>query len=732
MTSLSIRRLPAYALNGIEVAIGIGLIQWLFVALLGAHAAQLALSGAVCASLADVPNTGSRTWHRVSAAAVLSGLAALLVALLKPHPIGLGVSVAFIAFIAMMTMAWGLRAAAVSFAPILSLVFSMAVPHTHEPWFVLAGWNALGGAAYLAWSLVAGRVLQQRYRTLALAAALRAAAQLLQSRAALLESTHARGADAVAMQAWVLGEANLAERLQTARDFVFAEADSERARRDTAILLRTIELRDVLLASRLDLDRLGNDVAGRWVLQRVAMALRQTGDALASAADALRDGQLPPPLAASAGTSADTSAATPAATPADALRDLFNGAPVAPGDARSRLMPAVLGRLQGMAADVARIHGLLHGGREDLPLTREQLQRFVAPEGWPLKALGAQMSVQSPVLRHAVRAALALSSAYFIALALPWASHPHWLVLSVAVVLRGNLEQTLSRRNTRVLGTLLGCAVVLALSHLTAKSALGWVFLAAVGIAHAFVAQRYWLTATAATVMALLQSHLVDPAGGFAIAERVADTVLGAALAWGFSYVLPSWERRSLPRAIDRVLKELRGYAAHALGTEPGDGVEQRLARRRAYDTLSALAAAVQRSAVEPQAERVPVREVAALIDHGQRLMAHLSMVRLILLRNSPTLAGEAGASALRHASAAVATCLNLSDSAPPMADDIDPEALSMLPSQAPALDAMPWFVRRLQVLVHEAQQIRVAALAAVSMDKSDPAAPVAAPTHPA
>ncbi len=718
MTPIPIRRLPAYALNGIEVAIGIGLIQWLFVALFGAHAAQLALSGAVCASLTDVPNTGSRTWHRVSAAAVLSGLAALAAALLKPHPIGLGVSVAVIAFVAMMTMAWGMRAAAVSFAPILSLVFSMAVPHTGEPWFVLAGWNVLGGAAYLAWSLVAGRVLQQRYRTLALAEALRAAAQLLQSRAALLETTHARGADAVAMQAWVQGEANLAERLQTARDFVFAEADSERARRDTAILLRTIELRDVLLASRLDLDRLGNDVAGRWVLQRVAMALRQTGDALASAADALRDGQPP--------------STSPLAAQADALRELFQGAPVAPGDARARLLPAVLGRLRGMAADVARVHGLLHGGREDLPLTREQLQRFVAPEGWPLKALGAHMSVQSPVLRHAVRAALALGSAYFIALALPWASHPHWLVLSVAVVLRGNLEQTLSRRNTRVLGTLLGCALVLALSHLTAKSALGWVFLAAVAIAHAFVVQRYWLTATAATVMALLQSHLVDPAGGFAIAERVADTVLGAALAWGFSYVLPSWERRSLPRAIDRVLTELRAYAGHALDAEPGDGVEQRLARRRAYDTLSALAAAVQRSAVEPKAERVPVREVAALIDHGQRLMAHLSMLRLTLLRNNPALAGEAGASALRPVSAAVGACLSLLDSVPPMADDIDPEALALLPAQAPALDAMPWFVRRLQVLVHEARQVRAAALAALAVDKPIVAAPAAAPNRTA
>jgi uncharacterized membrane protein YccC len=696
-----LHRLPAFAVNGIGVAVGIGLIQLLIGALAGSHAAQLALSGAVCASLADVPNTPSRTLHRVAAAAALSLAAALVVAVLKPYPIALGVGVAGIAFVAMMTMAWGARAGAVSFAPILSLVFSMAVPKTGDPLIAHVVWNAVGGASYLAWSLIAGMVLQRRYRTLALVSTLRAAGRLLRSRAALLEAPQAT--DALAMQAWITGEAELAEQLQSARDFVFAEADTERARRDTAILLRAIDLRDVLLASRLDLDRLGSDATGRWILQTVAQGLRQIGQALDSAADALRDGTPPPPLTQQQYD----------------LRDIFADAPIAHHDARTRLLPAILDRLRNISSDVTRIHALLHGDEEEVLLTREQLQRFVAPEGWPLKALRAQMSTQSPVFRHAVRSALALGSAYFLALALPWASHPHWLVLSVAVVLRGNLEQTLSRRNARVFGTMLGCAVVLALSHLiTSKSVLGLVFLAAVGTAHTFVMQRYWLTASAATVMALLQSHMVDPTGGFAVAERVADTVLGAALAWGFSYVLPSWERRSLPRAIGRVLKELRDYANHALAMQSGDAVEQRLARRRAYDALSALAITLQRSAAEPKAVQVPVREVAALLDHGQRLMAHLSMVRMMLTRRGSELEGPTAATALKEADAALSACLSLREPAMATGGDMDPEELSLLPMQAPAEDVTPWLMRRLQVLIHDARRIRDAAAAAVSVVK--------------
>ena len=105
---------------------------------------------------------------------------------------------------------------------------------------------------------------------------------------------------------------------------------------------------------------------------------------------------------------------------------------------------------------------------------------------------------------------------------------PHWLVLSVAVVLRGNLAQTLARRNQRVGGTLLGCLLVVGLARLPVVPWQGLVFLLAVGTAHAFVVRRYWLAAAAATVMALLQAQLMHPAGGLTVAERVADTVLGA------------------------------------------------------------------------------------------------------------------------------------------------------------------------------------------------------------
>jgi uncharacterized membrane protein YccC len=698
------RLLPAYVVNGIAVAVGIGCIQLLARELAGAHAAALVVSGAVCASIADVPNAPARTWHRVGAAALLSVLASLAVDLVRAHPSALGLVVVVIAFVAMMALAWGPRAGAVSFSPVLAMIFAMAVPPAeHE--LAIAGWGACGAVAYLGWSLLSSSVLQRRYRTLAMVSALRAAAQLFRSRADVLVAYRILAGEAPPLRAWIGGEAALADRLQAARDLVYPAVESACWQRDVAIVLRLIDLRDALLTSRLDVALVGTDAAGREILERAAAALRALGDRIDDAADALRDGTtsiVSSPMAPSLGAIADAAA-------------------MAPDDARARLVPVLGGRLDRLAGDVDRIHGLLRGEREPLPLTEQQLQSFVAPEGWPLRALKPHWRRESPVLRHAVRMSLALGSAYFLAFALPWTAHPYWLVLSVAVVLRGSLGDTLARRNARVLGTVLGCLLVIGVSHLPSAALVNVAFLAALATAHSFVTQRYWVTATAASVMALLQSHLVNPEAGFAIGERIADTFLGALLAWCFSYVLPSWERRSVPDAIGRALRQLSDYAAHSLRAGSGDAVDERLARRKAYESLAALGAALSRSRVEPRGVRLPIERVAALLDHGERFMAHLSLVRHSLARLDDAAELRRVDAALADAVAALGACLDIAAdddvaerrtaaAVAAAADDVD-----LLPAQPPTADVVPWLARRLAQLVREATDIRAAAQASLA-----------------
>lgn len=695
--------LPGYVVNGLSVGLGIGALQLLLPLALGTTGAQLAIGGAICASLSDVPNTVPRTWRRVALSVALATFACTVVSLLRWHPVTLGLGIGAVGFTGLMAMAWGVRAGTVSFSPILSVIFTLAVPEqaalAMPPWR-LPVLTAIGGLGFMAWSLGVGTLLQPAYRRSALRGALVAAAGLLRSRAGVLggwgRSQEDEAAQAGSLLGWIRGEALLGERLQAARDLIFAAPDTPAVRRDSAILLRVIDLRDGLVASRLDLDLLGRDDAGRWVLARVAEGLEEIGRRLDDVVETLRTGQPAPGLADRDGALSQALA--------------LSQAPLAADDERRRLLPAVAGRLQRLADDVHRMGRLLQGDEPQLPLTRAELQQFVAADSWPLRALRPQMHATAPVLRHAVRTGLALSAAYFIGRHLPWASHPHWLVLSVAVVLRGNLEQTLTRRNARVGGTVLGCLLVLGLSRIHAPVVLDVVFLLAIGTAHSFVLRRYWLAAAAATVMALLQAHLVHPEGGFAVYERMADTFLGALLAWAFSYVLPSWERTHLPAALRRLLADLRDYAAHALAGPAGSAIPQRLARRRAYDSLTAVAASLERTRVEPTDVRIPTREVAGLVDHAQRLLAHLSVVRLMLTGQRIPADDPQAVAALGETRSMVRDCLDLDAPAPerpPM--PVTHEGMALPPS-APTADLRPWLLRRLQVLEREAVDVRRAA----------------------
>ena len=689
--------LPMHVINGLSVALGVGSIAALLQAAAGPHAAALAMTGAIYASLADLPLRPERNWRRVAAGALMGLAASTLMLASRSNAAAQGATIGLITFVAMMTLAWGPRAGPASFAAVLSIVFTMGLP-ANQPMGQALLWQAVGAGCYLLWAAATSIVLQPIYRRLALTATLEASARLLRARLAVLRSAGGFGDEA--LRGWVRSEAQLADRLQLARDLLFAAAPSPELQCQTAVLLRLIDLRDLLLASSLDIDRLGDDALGQRVRERFTGRLERLAQALEQACRTRQRGGAAPALELE--------------VPALPGPEEFDA-----GDPRLPLLAAMQRRLQRLGREVQQIDALLHDAHEAPLLRQEELRQFVAPEGWPLSALDAHRSIASPVLRHALRTGAALSAAYGIALMLPWASHPQWLVLSVAVVLRNTFDQTVLRRKLRVAGTVLGCLTVLALSQLPWPALLSVVFVAAVGLAHGFSVERYLVTATAGTVMALLQAHLVAPHEGFPIAERIADTVLGAVLAWVFSYVLPSWERRLLPAMTERMLAALRDYARRVLSAAGAASVEQRQARRRAYDALGALSASVQRSLVEPAGVRPALQPLVLLIDQAQRLMAHLSTVGLLLQGGAHPGPGQDQdpgqasnlAQALHACSAAVEAALDpaAGPAAPAAAQRAAPEPPAGF-VQAPG----PWLEWRLQVTESNAVDLRRAARAAI------------------
>ena len=191
----------------------------------------------------------------------------------------------------------------------------------------------------------------------------------------------------------------------------------------------------------------------------------------------------------------------------------------------------------------------------------------------------------------------------------------------------------------------------------------------------------------------------------------MADTLIGVGLAWGFSYVLPSWERGQLPALIARVLRAQARHARVALALGQFEAVDDepelqwRLARREAYDSLSALVQATQRALVEPRAVRPPLQALERLQVHAYQLLAQLTALKTMLVLRRGRLDLQALHGPL--ARAAEDLCATLEHGAPSALEAAELDGTSRLPAYLPEEDLNPWALRRLALAQGLAARLR-------------------------
>ncbi|MBV8604927.1 MAG: FUSC family protein [Pelomonas sp.] len=662
-----LQRLPAWVVNGITVTLGLALVQVSIGLVAGAQAAQTAIATAVCTSLADVVTTTGRVARRVLVAGVASTLWGALFLAARPWPGLLIPVVALLVFAAMLLLSWGPKAGSVSFAASLALVFAMSLPASQGLSWARFGWGLVGTVGYWIWAVVTARLLQPTWRRFALAQTAAGTARLL---AAIARQV--RQSQEPLWQSGVLDEeAALADRLQTARDLVFANDRGPDARRETALLLHLIDLRDLAMAVNLESSQFTSQPVSPQQAELCARAMQDIADALGAAAVPLRAASAP---------RADATAAAQAS-----IRALLDELDRSTAAERCAAVLEVASLLRSQLALLAAIESLLAPGAEvRLSCQRADLRRFISPDEWRFASVAANLRPGTPVFRHALRACVTAGFAYTLSRLSPWTPHPQWIILTITAVMQGSLAQTLLRRNARVLGTLAGCGVVALLALYPAPAFLAVCFLVASGVAHAFFPIRYAVTAGAAAVMAVLQAHLAVPDGGFSALERFADTVAGALLGWAATYVLPTWERNTLPAVLQQNVAALRAYAAEAASLRDSNAGAPRFARQRAYDALRALGAIRARSLAEPERVRVPVAALTAWLTSAYGLMSHLSNLRLTLTLH----ARDCESAELAAALAAVARTLD-----------------GLLGAGAPAL--APESERALEAVPHLASQVR-------------------------
>ncbi|MEO7400198.1 MAG: FUSC family membrane protein [Polaromonas sp.] len=710
--------LSQYVTNGLSVSLGLVLIMLALFEAAGLAAAASAAVGVIITSLPDVPSPRRRKLTQVLPAPLMGTPLFMLVQLTRQDVLLLGGVLVAGTFLAVMLMAWGKRGGPICFSLLFSMLFSMAAPpmDSLEQVITHTGWFIVGAVLYLLWAVLTTHLLNQRFRAQLLADCLHSFAQILRTQAQRFgpEPDHQALLEAMLDQ-----QANFADQLQDARNVVLESPTTRPRQQYAGMLLSLLEARDHQLACDLDLDVLLEQQATAPHLPALQQALNTTADELQALGMALLLGrrlqairQIPDLRPQLAGVLPPRQPAPSPLAPKPALTDAPDAA---------ALLRNMADRIGHINDEAVRMAALARGDlAPELSLVRSQWQLFVSATTWSFKPLLGQLSWSAPTLRYALRATLAVASGYAVALHLPWATHEYWILITIVVVMRGNLAQTVQRRNARVAGTVLGCLLVMALlmTHPGAKL-LFLVVALATGLAHAFALRRYLYTTIAGTVSGLLQAHLllVGLRPTFAIGERLADTLLGALLAWLFSYVLPSWERSQIPGLVKRSIKAQVQHARLALAllsTEQTADLNWRLARREAYDSLSALTLATQRSLAEPRQVRPPLEPLEALQARSYQLLAQLTAVKSLLLLRRKQLDLAQATPALAYAAQCIAA--ELAGKSPAQSADqasgfsVAGQPYLEKPDPLVATDLTPWLLRRLQLACAIAKELRLAA----------------------
>lgn len=226
-----------------------------------------------------------------------------------------------------------------------------------------------------------------------------------------------------------------------------------------------------------------------------------------------------------------------------------------------------------------------------------------------------QLTKESPVLRHAVRLAVAAGCGVAIA-RFAEVAHGYWIPLTVVMVLRPETAHTYTRCVGRVGGNVIGVVVatVIALILHPTGLAAATMAVALLGVAYLVSAIGY-LAVSAALAAAIV--FLIDIAGvdGLAsVSDRVAATLIGGMLAVLAHVVLPDQAAVRLQQRASELLKAEIDYAATVIGASVHDGSDAVVAAawERAYRARAAFEAAAAVGAMDERHLRRWLREYRA------------------------------------------------------------------------------------------------------------------------
>ena len=303
-----------------------------------------------------------------------------------------------------------------------------------------------------------------------------------------------------------------------------------------------------------------------------------------------------------------------------------------------RRLRALAGQLRAIAS-LAPAAGRGGGLRSRRPYrqTGRPAQRIAGDLG----QLRANISLESPIWRHALRLAVVVPVVTLLVRELPL-ERSYWVVVAAATVLRPEFGATFTRGTERAVGTAAGAALAGAIA--VAFHPAGGVTVVLVGIlawlGYSLFPGSFAIGFAFITAVVVFLLNAISPDTLSTASARLVDTLVGGAFGLVVYAIWPTWSRGPAWRSVADLVAAERDYIDVVLvalrdGTRPrGDGL--RALARRARLTRTQAESIVARSESEPATRQIDVRRSQAALGALRRLVQSAHVLRLDVQEDRP------------------------------------------------------------------------------------------------
>ena len=696
-----------YFYLGLRVAIGLVGLTLLTLEISDSATAMTVCIGALCTTLMDMPSPLRHKFNEMLASVLLCSAVTLLISLCGPVQWLLMTVLVLVSFLASMMVVYGKKSMPLQLAALFIMTMSMEHQMTWQQSFHHAGLFMLGGLIYLAYAMAIAWVLRHRIKQQVLAEALFELAAYIDIKADFYDT---RFNLTEQFNKLVRHQSILADRQQASRDLILRSHKNSKDAIVVQVHVCMLDLYELILSTHTDYALLRQHLADSDVLKSLHdLAYKAARDIEAVAYAVTRK------RASYAQISYDKEWADIEAE----IARLH-----AQGDAAQEALAtlrAQRNKIRAILRMIAELHLATQKVYADVPFwSGADMAPFLSQQKYELKTLLANLRLDSPVFRFALRVSMAISVGLLIGHWLPYAAHSYWIVLTIVIILRPTFSMTRQRRADRIIGTLIGCVVTaIVIRFVHSNIVLMAILFLSIVATPTFIYLRYRYTAIAVSLMILLQMHLVAPSNPNLVSERLIDTLIGAAVASVFSFVLANWEYQSLPRLVRQVLNVNLSYMQASFALLQGkcfDDFAYRIERKRLMDSLAALSSALVRMLDEPASKQRAVEDINLFIVQNYLLVAHVAALRSILGRHASQLPVAPVNALLGHSHTQV--CLTLSRALEQLDDKATISAPLAAPAAPPVSDVAwsgwPLVKRRIRLLQADADKIVVHSAAIV------------------